>query len=74
MDQAPLRLGGSLLTAWLNRLTFSLKPEAVNLTVPDHLTLLSRNEVKNRTGASGSDTLEANRLSVLPMVGGGQID
>ena len=30
------------------------------ITVPDHLTLLSRNEVNNRTGEIGSDTLEAN--------------
>ena len=30
------------------------------ITVPDHLTLLSRNEVNNGTGESGSDTLAAN--------------
>ena len=30
------------------------------ITVLDHLTLLTRNEVNNRTGESGSDLLEAN--------------
>ena len=41
----------------------------LNITVPDHLTLVSRNEVKNQTGRNGFDTLEANWLSVSPKVG-----
>ena len=42
-----------------------------NITVPGHLTLLSRNEVNNRTGWNGFVLLEANWLSVSPIVGGG---
>ena len=41
----------------------------LNITVSDYLTLLSPNDVINRTGKNGFDTLEANWLSVLPKVG-----
>ena len=44
---------------------------SLKITVPDHLTLLSRNEVKIRTGRNNFDLLEANWLSVSPKVGGG---
>ena len=44
---------------------------SLKITVPDHLTLLSRNEVKNWTGRNSFDLLEANWLSVSPKVGEG---
>ena len=44
---------------------------SLNITVPDHLTLLSRNENKNQTGRNNFDLLEANWLSGPPKVGGG---
>ena len=43
---------------------------SLNITVPDRLTLVSRNEVNNRTGWNGLDLLEANWFLVSPMVGG----
>ena len=43
------------------------------MTVPDHLPTLSRNEVINRTDRNGFDLLEANWLSVSPMMGGGSV-
>ena len=45
---------------------------SLNITVPDHLTLVSRNEVNNRTGRNGLDLLEAYWLSVSSMWVGDQ--
>ena len=48
-----------------------LQLNSLDITVPDHLTLLSRNKVNNRTGRNGFDLLEANVLSISPKVAGG---
>ena len=37
-----------------------IQPNSLNKIVPDHLTLVSRNEVINRTGRNGFNLLEAN--------------
>ena len=43
----------------------------LNITVPNHIALLSRNEVDKRTGRNNYDLLKANWLSFSPKVGGG---